>query len=224
MPLSHPGSVLERYADVIFVCGGRTALLWCYAPQKDIWYQLPDMLLEHKDHAVVQYRDKICIFGGKRVGPVKSQIIEYFFLPITPRGQFKQDLVGMIVLVYQFYMVASLHYLERCMGDSIILYKIDDNVCEAVADPPTGRDGACLVSDKRHLYLVGGSHNWYSFQGSQTVERFDPILATWEEVAAMNEARYKAFGAATKYMYEWKDLRSRWHKWKRGTLYSIEVL
>ncbi|XP_068684089.1 kelch-like protein 18 [Montipora foliosa] len=52
-------------------------------------------------------------------------------------------------------------------GDSItgILYKIDDNVCEAVADP-------------------------------LTVERFDPILATWEEVAAMNEARYKAFGAA----------------------------
>ncbi|XP_068682672.1 kelch-like protein 12 [Montipora foliosa] len=71
-----PRKCLERYTDVIFVCGGRTAL--CYLPQDDIWYQLPDMLLEHQDHAVVQYRDKVCIFGGQRVGSGESSVIEYF--------------------------------------------------------------------------------------------------------------------------------------------------
>ena len=72
-----PRKCLERYTDVIFVCGGRTAL--CYLPQKDIWYQLPEMLFEHQDHAVVQFKDKICIFGGECVGPGKSRrIMEYF--------------------------------------------------------------------------------------------------------------------------------------------------
>ena len=71
-----PRKCLERFTDVIFICCGWTAL--CYLPQKDIWYQLPDMLYEHQDHAVVQYRDKVCIFPGKHVGPGKSRVIEYF--------------------------------------------------------------------------------------------------------------------------------------------------
>ena len=54
-----PRKCLERNTDVIDVCGGRTAL--CYVPQKDIWYQLPDMLFEHQQHAVVQYEDKACL-------------------------------------------------------------------------------------------------------------------------------------------------------------------
>ncbi|XP_068684081.1 kelch-like protein 3 [Montipora foliosa] len=183
-----PRKCLERYTDVIFVCGGRTAL--CYLPQKDIWYQLPDMLFEHQDHAVVQYRDKVCIFGGQSVGPGKSRVIEYFLSSTnswgTVEGRHKSG------------VCYCLSVLDGCIyalfWKGIILYKLDENVCEAVADPPTVRRGACLVSDKRHLYLVGGSDAF--LQGSITVERFDPILATWEEVSAMNEARYNAFGAA----------------------------
>ena len=89
--------------------------------------------------------------------------------------------------------------LDGCIyglfGFNIILYKLDESSCEAVADPPTRRCVSCLVTDKRHLYLVGGIESC-SCQISKRVERFDPILATWEEVAAMNEARYKPFGAA----------------------------
>ncbi|XP_068729488.1 kelch-like protein 3 [Montipora capricornis] len=89
--------------------------------------------------------------------------------------------------------------LDGCIyalcGSTIILYKLDEGSCKAVADPPTGRYGACLVSDKRHLYLVGGFDLGES-QEFKTVERFDPILATWEEIAAMNEGRWNAFGAA----------------------------
>ncbi|XP_068728904.1 kelch-like protein 3 [Montipora capricornis] len=187
-----PRKCLERYTDLIFVCGGKTAL--CYVPQKDIWYQLPDMLFEHQGHAVVQYRDKVCIFGGQRVGTGKSRIIEYFLSSTncwgTVEGRHGSDVFSCLSL------------LDGCIyalvGRDIILYKLEESLCEAVVDPPTRRYGACLVSDKRHLYLVGGSHmeSGFSFQGSQTVERFDPILATWEEVAAMNEARYGAFGAA----------------------------
>ena len=183
-----PRKCLERYTDVIFVCGGRTAL--CYLPQKDIWYQFPDMLLEHQNHAVVQYRDKVCIFGGQSVGPGKSRVIEYFLSSTnswgTVEGRHKSD------------VCSCLSVLDGCIyalfWKAIILYKLDENVCEAVADPPTVHHGACLVSDKRHLYLVGGIGAFW--QVSQTVERFDPILATWEEVAAMNEARWNAFGAA----------------------------
>ncbi|XP_068683298.1 kelch-like protein 3 [Montipora foliosa] len=184
-----PRKCLERYTDVIFVCGGSTAL--CYAPQKDIWYQLPDMLLEHQDHAVVQYRDKVCIFGGQRVGPRKSRVIEYFLSStncwVAVEGRHEYD------------FCSCLSVLDGCIyalfGQTIILYKLDEGSCEAVADPPTHRYGACLVSDKRHLYLVGGV-DLYSSQRFKTVERFDPILAAWEEVAAMNEARSNAFGAA----------------------------
>ena len=183
-----PRKCLERNTDVIFVCGGRTAL--CYLPQKDSWYQLPDMLLEHQNHAVVQYRDKVCIFGGQRVGPGKSRVIEYFLSStnswVAAEGRHHRD------------DCSCLSVLDGCIyalfGPTVIQYKFDENLCEAVADPPTLHyHGACLVSDKRHLYLVGGSHAF--LQGSQTVERFDPILATWEDVTAMNEARYNAFGA-----------------------------
>ncbi|XP_068729476.1 kelch-like protein 3 [Montipora capricornis] len=187
-----PRKCLERYTDVILVCGGRTAL--CYLPQDDIWYQLPDMLLEHQDHAVVQYRDKVCIFGGQRVGSGESSVIEYFLSStnswVAAEGRHKSDVCSCLSVV-DGCIYALLNY-----GRRIILYKLDKNVCEPVADPPTICYGSCLVSDKRNLYLVGGSHGWASFSGSQTVQRFDPILSTWEEIAAMNEARYKAFGAA----------------------------
>ncbi|XP_068683046.1 kelch-like protein 3 [Montipora foliosa] len=184
-----PRKCLERYTDVIFVCGGRTAL--CYVPQGDVWYQLPDMLFEHQNHAVVQYRDKVCIFGGQRVGPGKSQVIEYFLSSTncwgTVEGRHGSD---------DFSCLSVLHgCIYASFGWHIILYKLDESLCEPV-HPPTLRYGACLVSDKRHLYLLGGLiYDGSTVQGSQTVERFDPILATWEEVAAMNEARYKAFGA-----------------------------
>ena len=184
-----PRKCLERYTDVIFVCGGRTAS--CYLPYKDIWYQLPDMLFEHQDHAVVQYRDKVCIFGGQSVGPGKSRVIEYFLSStncwVAIEGRHGSD------------VCSCLSVLDGCIyalfGCTVSLYKFDESLCEAVADPPTVRSGACLVSDKRHLYLVGGI-NYLLLQVYKTVERFDPILATWEEVAAMNEARYDAFGAA----------------------------
>ena len=182
-----PRKCLERYTDVIFVCGGKTAL--CYVPQKDIWYQFPDMLVEHQGHAVVQYRDKVCIFGGQHIG--KSRVIEYFLSStncwVAVEGRHESD------------VCSCLSVLNGCIyalfGPTIILYKLDESLCEAVANPPTIRFEACLVSDKRHLYLVGGI-DYSLLQVSKTVERFDPILATWEEVAAMNEARYNAFGAA----------------------------
>ncbi|XP_068729711.1 kelch-like protein 3 [Montipora capricornis] len=184
-----PRKCLEKYIDVVFVCGGRTAL--CYVPQDDIWYQLPDMLLEHQDHAVVQYREKVCIFGGQRVGPGKSRVIEYFLSSanswVAVEGKHKSDVCSCLSVLEG--------YMYGLFNRFIFLYKLEENVCEAVADPPTRRSEACLVSDKRHLYLVGGS-DVDSYKTVKTVERFDPILATWEEVAAMNEARYDAFGAA----------------------------
>ena len=189
-----PRKCLERYTDVIFVCGGRTAL--CFAPQKDIWYQFPDMLFEHQDHAVVQHRDKICIFGGQRVGPGKSRIIEYFLSATYSRGTVERRLGSNVCSCLSVLNGCIFALYDTIFDNYIILYKLDENVCETVVNTPILRYGACLVSDKRHLYLVGGSLDWHCLQGSQTVERFDPILAAWEEVAAMNETRSYAFGAA----------------------------
>ncbi|XP_068684109.1 kelch-like protein 3 [Montipora foliosa] len=184
-----PRKCLEKYADVIFVCGGRTAL--CYVPQGDVWYQLPDMLFEHQDHAVVQYRDRVCIFGGQRVGPGKSQVIEYFLSSTNSWGT---------VQARDYWNECScLAVLDGCiyalLDLTIVLYKLDESSCKAVACPLNYRIGACLVSDKRHLYYIGG-RGFFWGQFYKTVARFDPILATWEEVAAMNEARCRAFGAA----------------------------
>ena len=187
-----PRKCFEKYIDVILVCGGRTAL--CYAPQKDIWYQLPDMLLEHQHHAVVQYRDKVCIFGGQRVGPGKSRVIEYFVSSTYSRGTVERRLGSDFCSCLSVLDDCIFALFETLVENSIILYKLDEHVCNAVAVPQGLRYGACLVSDKRHLYLVGGNHSF--LRGSQKVERFDPILATWEEVAAMNEARWSAFGEA----------------------------
>ncbi|XP_068682384.1 kelch-like protein 3 [Montipora foliosa] len=189
-----PRKCLERYTDVIFVCGGRTAL--CYLPQKDIWYQLPDMLFEHQSHAVVQFRDKVCILGGKCGGPGKSRIMEYSLSSNNSQGIIETRLGWDVCSCVTSLDGCIFVLFRKTCWDSIILYKLDENVCESVANPPTGRHGACLVSDKRHLYLVGGAINLDWLKGSKTVERFDPILATWEEVAAMNEARVHAFGAA----------------------------
>ena len=59
--------------------------------------------------------------------------------------------------------------------------------------------GACGVTDGCHLYVIGGreSDNWPALPiGSTKVVRIDPEDGNCEEVAAMNEARHDAFGAA----------------------------
>ena len=87
--LKPPRKCLEMHTDGIFVCGGRKAL--CYLPQKNVWYQLADMILEHQHHSVVQFGDKIYSFNKQQVGPGKSHVMEYYSPASNSCGTFQAN-------------------------------------------------------------------------------------------------------------------------------------
>ena len=58
-----------------------------------------------------------------------------------------------------------------------------------VESPPFAQEDPCAVNDEQFLYIIGGSNT------SKTM-RFDSGCSKWEELAAVNEIIYYAFGAA----------------------------
>ena len=77
-----PRTCLQTQVNGIFVCGGNKALF--YLPNENIWYQLSDLLMEHQNHAAIQYRDKVFIFSNQGGGD--------YYMPSTNTGvQFNQN-------------------------------------------------------------------------------------------------------------------------------------
>ncbi len=190
-----PRKCLETRTDVIFVCGGRKSL--CYLPNTKTWYQLKDMMFEHQDHAVTQYQDRIFIFGGQPVGPGRSYITEYYMPSTNLWGSLQMaDFVGED-------RYSSLSVLNGCMyaigGETGMVYAYyypEMNDWDILDGLSSSRWGACGVTDGKYLYIIGGTPmNTFKISGTVTTERFDPSEYTWEEVAAMNDARHDAFGA-----------------------------
>ena len=192
-----PRKCLQTHTDVMFVCGGRRAL--CYLPWQDTWYQLEDMILEHQDHAVVQCRDKIYIFDKQEVGDGKSgTVAEYFMSSNNSRAAIHMNFIteppfsSLSVLNNDVFATGSLFQVYGV----VLRYHPDKNEWNEVEG--IDQYGTCGISDGRHLYILGGSpYGPYDYIGTTTVKRFDPSVNSWEEVAAMNEARCHAFGAAT---------------------------
>ena len=72
---------LERNENVIFVCGGSKAL--CYLPSENKWRELMNTTLEHKDHCIIQCRDRVYVFSSQEmVGDKQSHVVEYY-MPST---------------------------------------------------------------------------------------------------------------------------------------------
>ena len=192
-----PRKCLEKHTEGIFLCGGRKAL--CYLPQQNKWYQLANMILEHNNHTVMQCRDKVYIFDAQQIGPGKSRVIEYYLCSSNSFGTIQRhsyrDVCFSSLSVHNGEMYATDN--DHFWGPKIVSYNPDKNDWNSVNEPHKAQWGTCIISDgQNHLYIVGGSPSFFINEGSTKVKRFDPSGGSWEEVAAMNEARHDPFGAA----------------------------
>ncbi|XP_073249603.1 kelch-like protein 12 [Porites lutea] len=193
-------SCLQTQLSGIFVCGGRKAL--CHRPSENIWYQLPNMLMEHQNHAAMQCRDKVYIFS------TRNQSGADFYMPSTNTwGAFQIQCASHVekfCSLFTLHENMTLYALteESFSRGNILLY--DPVKCEwrvtGIRPNKVNWCGSCGVADGYHLYMIGGCDSYYfgGNSGATTVLRIDihAEKGNCEEVAPMNEGRYNAFGTA----------------------------
>ena len=195
-----PRKCLEVLQGGIFVCGGKKAL--CYLPQENKWYNFANMTLEHQHHAPIQYRDRVYVFSKQKVVTGQSPVAEYY-LPSTNswgtiRTKFEYEEQFSSVFVFNgdvtLYLLTN---TETVPENTIFTYHPDKNEWKIYGNETLSRWGACGVTDGHHIYIMGGTEKENeAINGITKVEKLDPSEGSWEEVAAMNEARHDAFGAA----------------------------
>ena len=189
-----PRTCLQTQVNGIFVCGGNKALL--YHPNENIWYLLPDLLMEHQNHATVEYGDKIYIFSNQSGG-------DYYVRSTNTWGAIQSDLKYIAVKLCSlltFNEHKSLYAVSESSHYGCAVYDYDPVRNEwnrFVEYEKLQCWGACGVTDGCHLYIIGGTKSRVQKAlGSTKVLRIDPEAGNCEEVASMNEARHDAFGAA----------------------------
>ena len=189
-----PRKCLEMLMDGIFVCGGRHAL--CYLPHERKWYEMLDMSFEHQEHAAVQHRGRVYIFSRQKVE--RERVAEYYMPSINSWGtiqtkyQYDEQFSSLLVLNddLNLHALTSTEFLPE---NTVFTYNPDKNEWKMQGGSSLPRWGACGVTDGHHIYIIGGTLDGAA---TATVQRLDLIGESWEEVAAMNEARHNAFGAA----------------------------
>ena len=195
---------LERNEDVIFVCGLREAL--CYLPDENKWYNLMSTTLEHKDHSVIHYRDRVYVFSSQVVKENQSHVVEYYMPFTNSWGAIQtkfaysdEQFTGLFVLDDN----RGLWILTNSESDGYIYeYNLDKNIWVG-SYRQLRRWGTCFVSDGHCIFAIGGTSSENETVTVTTeVEKIVPADKTendeveLEEVAPLNEARYDAFGAA----------------------------
>lgn len=190
---------LETHTDVIFVTGG--IMSFCYVPSEDIWYQLDDMIFDHNGHGVIQFGDKVFIFSPNNAKHREStdNVTEYFSSSSNSWGAISHS--------HSFFK-KRLSSVSK-INNTIYVVEVDDVNQEDMIHEyyPQGNDweqvfcslmrwGTCVVCDGQHLYIIGGTNQGEALtNGTCSVSRFSEQKPL-ETVAAMNEARHDAFGAA----------------------------
>ena len=189
-----PRTCLQTQVNGIFVCGGNKALL--YHPNENIWYPLPDLLMEHQNHAAIEYGDKSYIFSNQSGG-------DYYVRSTNTWGAIQSDLKYIAVKLCSlltFNEHKSLCAVLESSRYGCAVYDYDPVRNEwnrFVEYEKLQCWGACGVTDGCHLYIIGGTKSRVQKAlGSTKVLRIDPEAGNCEEVASMNEARHDAFGAA----------------------------
>ena len=189
-----PRTCLQTQVNGIFVCGGNKALL--YHPNENIWYPLPDLLMEHQNHAAIEYGDKSYIFSNQSGG-------DYYVRSTNTWGAIQSDLKYIAVKLCSlltFNEHKSLYAVLESSRYGCAVYDYDPVRNEwnrFVEYEKLQCWGACGVTDGCHLYIIGGTKSRVQKAlGSTKVLRIDPEAGNCEEVASMNEARHDAFGAA----------------------------
>ena len=188
-----PRKCLKTHTDAIFVCGGRKAL--CYFPKQNMWYRLADTLSNHKNDSPTQCKSKIYI-GGPACKWGEPKVMEYYLPASNTWGTVQTGIIetrnithctvlkGHLYAVY-FSSDKKRNYMYSCDTEM--------NHWVKVQVQPPGQENPCVVTDRQFLYIIGGVS--YGNALSRTT-RFDPSNVKWEEVAALNNKRYEAFGAA----------------------------
>ena len=189
-----PRTCLQTQVNGIFVCGGNKALL--YHPNENIWHLLPDLLMEHQNHAAIEYGDKSYIFSNQSGG-------DYYVRSTNTWGAIQSDLKYMAVKLCSlltFNEHKSLYAVLESSRYGCAVYDYDPVRNEwnrFVEYEKLQCWGACGVTDGCHLYIIGGTKSRVQKAlGSTKVLRIDPEAGNCEEVASLNEARHDAFGAA----------------------------
>ena len=189
-----PRTCLQTQVNGIFVCGGNKALL--YHPNENIWYLLPDLLMEHQNHAAIEYGDKSYIFSNQSGG-------DYYVRSTNTWGAIQSDLKYIAVKLCSlltFNEHKSLYAVLESSRYGCAVYDYDPVRNEwnrFVEYEKLQCWGACGVTDGCHLYIIGGTKSRVQKAlGSTEVLRIDPEAGNCEEVASLNEARHDAFGAA----------------------------
>ena len=189
---------LERNEDVIFVCGGRQVL--CYYPSENKWRELMDTTLEHRDHSIIQYRDRVYIFSKQGAESNQPRVAEYY-IPTTnswgaiqTKFRYTEQFSSLFVLNGQRSLFA-LTNTETAPENTIFTYNLEENTWEIYKR--VNRWGACGVADAHNIYLIGGTYdNTKNIAATTKVEKIKPGENVCEELAPMIEARHNAFGAA----------------------------
>ena len=189
-----PRTCLQTQVNGIFVCGGNKALL--YHPNENIWHLLPDLLMEHQNHAAIEYGDKSYIFSNQSGG-------DYYVRSTNTWGAIQSDLKYIAVKLCSlltFNEHKSLYAVLESSRYGCAVYDYDPVRNEwnrFVEYEKLQCWGACGVTDGCHLYIIGGTKSRVQKAlGSTKVLRIDPEAGNCEEVASLNEARHDAFGAA----------------------------
>ena len=189
-----PRTCLQTQVNGIFVCGGNKALL--YHPNENIWHLLPDLLMEHQNHAAIEYGDKSYIFSNQSGG-------DYYVRSTNTWGAIQSDLKYIAVKLCSlltFNEHKSLYAVLESSRYGCAVYDYDPVRNEWNRFVEYGKLqcwGACGVTDGCHLYIIGGTKSRVQKAlGSTKVLRIDPEAGNCEEVASLNEARHDAFGAA----------------------------
>ena len=195
---------LERNENVIFVCGGSTALY--YLPAENKWHELMNTTLEHKDHCIIQYRDRVYVFSPQMVGGNKSHLVEYYMPSTNSWGAIQtkfeygeQNFTGLFVLDDNkgWWILTTYNFCSY-----IYQYNPDKNIWVG-SFRKLRRFGACFATDGHCIFIIGGTLSGNEKITATTgVQKIVPSDQTedgeveFEEVAPMNEARHDAFGAA----------------------------
>ena len=198
---------LERNENVIFVCGGSKAL--CYLPSENKWHELMNTTFEHKDHCIIQYKDRVHVFSSQeKVRGKHSHVVEYYVPSTNSWGAIQTK------FAYGYEEFIALFVLDDNKGLWIITYnetEHDSYIYEYNPDKniwvgsyrELGRWGACFVTDGHCIFIIGGflSQN-DEITATTEVQKIIPAHGTengkveFKEVAPMNKARHDAFGAA----------------------------
>ena len=181
---------LETHIDGIFLCGGKKAL--CYFPQLEDykWYEVADTLFDHGNVTPAWYNGKVYIFDSEVHKVGDSPVMECYEGNNTwaafQRAEAPTIFNGYTVLSDELYGIYFPYSFQKMQ---IVRYDAETNDWNRMESSAVTQEDPCAVNDEQFLYIIGGRET------SKTM-RFDSRHNKWEELAAINERRYNAFGAA----------------------------